>query len=137
MRGGEEGGGVVGCLPLLRGRNDDWRAPSRRFRTPLCPLARSPAPAPWPGPGTPRQPQAAAPAPPWSRASRACAPARQAPLKLVYPRLPRIASPGLTSGDCTTPLAFDSPSRLVGSTPPSTVMAISGGRARWRLYRAG
>jgi hypothetical protein len=29
---------------------------------------------------------------------------------------------------CTTPLAFDSPSRLAGSTPPSTVMAISGGR---------
>jgi hypothetical protein len=39
MRGGEEAGAVDGCLPLLRGRNDDWRAPSRRFRTPLCPLA--------------------------------------------------------------------------------------------------
>jgi hypothetical protein len=30
---------------------------------------------------------------------------------------------------CTTPLAFDSSSRLAGSTPSSTVMAISGGRA--------
>jgi hypothetical protein len=30
---------------------------------------------------------------------------------------------------CTTPLAFDSPSRLAGLTPPSTVMAISGGGA--------
>jgi hypothetical protein len=29
---------------------------------------------------------------------------------------------------CTTPLAFDSSSHLAGSTPPSTVMAISGGR---------
>jgi hypothetical protein len=28
-----------------------------------------------------------------------------------------------------TPLAFDSSSRLAGLTPPSTVMAISGGRA--------